>query len=165
MFTLVRDGAMELRAELAEQDLMRLATGQRVVMTGIGWPVPIEGEVRLVEPAIDARTRLGFARIAIPPEAPAVKGMFLTAEILVAEEEQLAVPLTAIGSDGGGTSVMRVRGGVVERVAVTTGIREGALIGVVEGLEPGDLIVTRAGAFVRDGDRINPVPAAPAQEG
>ena len=33
-------------------------------------------------------------------------------------------------------------------------------IEIVEGLSPGDTVVTKAGAFVRDGDKINPVPAA-----
>jgi len=28
---------------------------------------------------------------------------------------------------------------------------------IVDGLAPGDLIVAKAGAFVRDGDRISPV--------
>jgi HlyD family secretion protein len=161
LFTIVRDGAMELRAELAEQDLLRVRPGQRVTMTGIGWPAPVEGTVRLVEPAIDRQSRLGFARIDIPAGAEAVKGMFLTAEILVAEEEQLAVPVTAIGSEpGGGASVMRVGAdGVVERVAVRTGIRDGATIGILEGLAEGDRVVAKAGAFVRDGDRVNPVDA------
>jgi HlyD family secretion protein len=49
--------------------------------------------------------------------------------------------------------------GVVEQVPVTTGIRDGGLVGITGGLAPGDLVVTKAAAFVRDGDRINPVPA------
>lgn len=159
MFTLVRDGAMELRAELAEPDRLRVLPGQRANLSSAGWPQPVAGKVRLVEPAIDPQTRLGFARITIDPAAPAVLGMFLAAEIVVAEEEQLAVAVTAVGSDGGRASVMRVREGVVERVAVTTGIREGGMIGIVAGLAAGDLVVTRAAAFVRDGDHIRPVPA------
>jgi HlyD family secretion protein len=42
-------------------------------------------------------------------------------------------------------------------VGVTTGIRDGGFIGILEGLEEGDLVVAKAGAFVRHGDRINPV--------
>lgn len=168
MFTIIRDGAMELRAELAEGDLLRVQPGQTVRLTGMAWSDPVEGRVRLVEPVIDRQSRLGLARIDIPAEARAVRGMALMAEILVAEEEQLAVPVTAIGSEpDGGTSVMRVGpDGTVERVAVRTGIRDGALIGILEGLAAGDRVVAKAGAFVRDGDRVNPVPAdQPADQG
>ena len=48
--------------------------------------------------------------------------------------------------------------GVAERVVVTTGIRDGGMVEITDGLAPGDLVVLKAGAFVRAGDRINPVP-------
>ena len=83
--------------------------------------------------------------------------MFLTAEILAASSEDLAVPVTAVSTGPDGASVLRVREGVAERVPVATGIRDNRLIGVASGLSAGDLVVTRAGAFVRDGDRIDPV--------
>jgi HlyD family secretion protein len=40
---------------------------------------------------------------------------------------------------------------------VTTGIRDGGMVEILTGLEPGDLVVKKAAAFVRDGDKINPV--------
>jgi HlyD family secretion protein len=46
---------------------------------------------------------------------------------------------------------------VVERVAVRTGIRDGGMVEVLDGLAAGDQIVLKAGAFVRAGDTINPV--------
>ena len=52
---------------------------------------------------------------------------------------------------------MRVKDGVVERVLVTTGIRDGGMVEITGGLAEGDQIVLKAGAFVRAGDRINPV--------
>ena len=74
----------------------------------------------------------------------------------MAEREALAVPVSAMDGD----AVLRVTaGGTVERAPVTTGIREGGLIEITSGLFAGDVIVARAGAFVRPGDRINPVPA------
>ena len=159
MFTVVRDNAMEMRADVSEQDLLRLAPGQAARLSALEGSEPIEGEVRLVEPAIDPVSRLGTARIQIAGPGRVVKGMFLNAEIIVAEEEQIAVPVTAVGSGPEGSSVMRVTDGTVERVPVTLGIRDGSLVGIAEGLAEGDLVVTKAGAFVRPGDRINPVPA------
>jgi HlyD family secretion protein len=86
--------------------------------------------------------------------------MFLEAEIIVAERDAIAVPVTALGSEGGNATVMRVRDGVVERVEVTEGIRDGGHVEILTGLAAGDTVVTKAGSFVRAGDRVNPVPAA-----
>ena len=52
---------------------------------------------------------------------------------------------------------MTVKDGLVTRAQVTTGIRDGALIESLSGLAQDALVVTKAAAFVRDGDRINPV--------
>ena len=41
----------------------------------------------------------------------------------------------------------------------STGIREGGWVEITSGLGLGDQIVTRAGSFVADGDKINPVQA------
>lgn len=157
MFTIVRDGAMEMRAEVPEGDLLRLVAGQTVTLASIGSAEPLTGRVHLVEPKIDLQTRLGRARIAIDDPSRVVDGMFLTAEILAAEGDVLAVPVTAVSARADGAFVMRVREGTVERIPVATGIRDGRMIGVAAGLAAGDLVVTKAAAFVRDGDRINPI--------
>ncbi len=159
MFTLIRDGALELNADVSEIDLTRLAAGQKVSMVAVGSTEPLTGTVRLVEPAIDQTTRLGRARITIDDAGMIRQGMFLDAEILVAERNALAVPVTAVGASAEGASVMVVRDGTVSRVRVETGIRDGGWVEILSGLTEGDTIVTKAGAFVRDGDRINPVPS------
>lgn len=160
MFTLIRDGALELSADVAEIDLIRVASGQPVRMVAVGSPEPLAGSVRLVEPTIDTATRLGRARITIDTPDNVRAGMFMDAEILVAERETVAVPVTAVGSSVGGSTVMKVVDGAVSRVLVKTGIRDGGWVEIAEGLAEGDMVVTKAGAFVRDGDRINPVVAA-----
>ncbi len=161
MFVITRDAALELRADVAETDLLRLAPGEKAHLRSVGMTDALEGTVRLVEPAIDPVTRLGRARISVDDASDTLRtGMFVEAEIIAAERDGLAVPVTAIGSSPEGSTVMRVRDGLVERVAVRTGIRDGGLVEITEGLTAGDSVVTKAGAFVRDGDRINPVPAA-----
>jgi HlyD family secretion protein len=157
MFVMIRDGALELRADVAEADLLRLKPGLTASLRAVGMQTPLTGSLRLVEPTIDPVTRLGRARIEIDDETDMRAGMFVEAEILVAEREALAVPLTALGTAPDGTTVMRVVDGVVERVVVTTGIRDGGRVEIIDGLAAGDLVVAKAGAFVRAGDRINPI--------
>lgn len=160
MFVITRDAALELRADVSETDLMRLAPGQKAHMRAIGMAEALQGTVRLIEPTIDPLTRLGRARIQVDEAGDLRSGMFVEAEIMAAEREVLAVPVTAIGSNLDGSAVMRVKDGVVERVPVTTGIRDGGMVEVTGGLAAGDLVVLKAGAFVRAGDRINPVVAS-----
>lgn len=158
MFVLARDGAMELHADVAEADLARLMPGQAVTVRAAGLADPLAGSVRLVEPTVDRATRLGRVRIALPDAAGLRPGLFAEAEIVVAEDDALAVPVTAVAQG----SVLRVdAGGVVERVAVETGVRDGGLVAIRGGLAAGDRIVARAGAFVRPGDRVRPVAAQP----
>lgn len=160
MFTMIRDGALELSADVAEIDLTRLKPGQSASMIAVGSPERLTGTIRLVEPTIDTTTRLGRARITIDNPQDVRAGMFMDSEILVAERETLAVPVTAVGSTAEGATVMTVNDGVVKRTLVRTGIRDGGWVEILEGITEGEMVVTKAGAFVRDGDRINPVPAA-----
>jgi HlyD family secretion protein len=160
MFVIVRDGELELRADVAEADVLRLAEGAPARLRAVGMADALTGHVRMVEPTINPTSRLGRARIEIDDEAALRSGMFVEAEITVAERDSLVVPLTALAASDEGVSVLRVVDGLVERVPVKIGIREGAYVEVREGLSAGDQVVTKAGAFVRAGDRINPVLAA-----
>jgi HlyD family secretion protein len=52
---------------------------------------------------------------------------------------------------------MVIKDGTAARVLVETGIRDGGWIEVLSGLAAGDTVVTKAGSFVRAGDRVNPI--------
>lgn len=161
MFTLMRDGALELRVELAERDLIRIAPGQGATLRIAGSPRTIAGTVRLVEPTVDQASRLGHARITLDKPGVLRAGMYADAEILVTRRMGLSVPVTAVSTGSDGATVMRVDAeGRVSRALVETGIRDSGLVEIVSGLSGGDRVVTKAGAFVRDGDRVNPVLAA-----
>lgn len=157
MFVIEKDGALELWADVAEADIQRLQEGQGAQLRGVGMDTALPGRLRLVEPVIDSATRLGRARISVDDKAGLRAGMYLEADITVAERDALAVPVTAVGREGGRQTVLRVAGDTVEQVEVTLGIREGGWVEVVSGLAAGDQIVAKAGSFVRPGDRINPV--------
>jgi HlyD family secretion protein len=158
MFTVIRDGLLELQADVSESDLVRLAKGQVAELISVGASVPMAGEVRLVEPTVNPQTRLGRIRISFADSAQVRAGMFVEASILVAARDALAVPVTAVGRFEGAPTVMVIKDGTAERRAVTTGIRDGGWIEITEGLSAGETVVTKAGAFVRAGDRVNPVP-------
>ena len=157
MFVLMRDSALELRADIAEGDLLRVLPGQPALLALSSSATPLAGTVRLVEPSIDAVTRLGRIRIAFADSSQVRSGMFVEATILVSERTAVAVPVTALGSFDGQPSVMLIEDGTARRQIVTTGVRDGGWVEVTSGLTEGQIVVTKAGSFVRDGDRITPV--------
>ncbi len=162
MFEIARDGLLELRADVAEQDILRLRAGQTARMTVVGLREPLDGTVRLVEPTVDPVSRLGRVRIEIAEPERVRAGMFAEAAIVVVSKEALLAPVSAVNTSEKGTTALRVSDGLVAEVPISTGIREGGNVEITAGLAAGETIVTKAGAFVRDGDRINPVPAAAA---
>ena len=71
-----------------------------------------------------------------------------------------AAPVTALGVSATGPTALKVTGDTARLVAVTTGIRDGAWVEISQGLTAGQTVVTKAGAFVRDGDHIAPIAAS-----
>ena len=141
----------------AHKSKPRIAEGQSVKIHLIGATEPIAGTVRLIEPTLNTTTRLGMARIEIEDGANLRAGMFADANIIVAERTAVTVPVTSVNVTPSGANVLKIEDGIAKRTPVTTGIREAGLVEIIDGLISGDLIVAKAGAFVRNGDRITPV--------
>jgi HlyD family secretion protein len=97
-----------------------------------------------------------LARIEIGDTQGLRAGMFADAEIIVAKRSAIVVPVTSVNISPAGANVLKITDGTASRTAVTTGIREGGRVEISSGLSVGDLIVAKAGAFVRDGDRDHP---------
>jgi HlyD family secretion protein len=157
LFTLIRDNAIELKADVSEGDLLKLKPGQPVQMTVAGTSTRVDGKVRTIDPVIDGTTRLGTVKISIDNPDIARIGMYASAEIVVSDRKVLALPLTAVTSEDEGMIVRRVVDGVVTMTKVKTGVQDGDFVEISEGLKAKDIVVEKAGAYVRDGDKVAPV--------
>ncbi|WP_427140214.1 efflux RND transporter periplasmic adaptor subunit [Shinella sp. G-2] len=162
LFTVIRDGEIELKADVAEDAVLKLVPEQKVSVTLAGGAATLTGTVRLVEPTLDPQSRLGRVYIRFDEPGKARAGMFASAEIVVAERKGIVLPLSAITTAEGKTVARKVENGIVKLVPVETGIQDGQVIEIVSGLAAGDEVVAKAGAYVRDGDRVNPVHAEQA---
>ncbi len=158
IFRIVAKGEVELDAEVIETRLATVKEGQaaRVEVAGLG---TISGTVRLVSPEVDKATRLGRVRIFLGDNPGLRVGAFARGVIATANGSGLAVPASGILYGPDGPTVQVVRNNRVETRKVKTGLAGGALVEVREGLEAGDLVVARAGTFLRDGDAVRPVVA------
>lgn len=157
LFRIAVEGELELAAEVAETELAALRPGMPVEVSLPGRSEPIEGTVRIVDPRIDPVTRLGTVRISLPAEQGLRSGAFARSNIQTVDHEALAVPSTALLYDGRQASLQKVVDGVVATTEIELGARSDGYVEVLSGVEKGDLVVSRAGTFVADGDRIRPV--------
>jgi HlyD family secretion protein len=157
LFTLIRDNAIELNADVSEADLLKLKPGQAVRMLVAGTKTVVEGKVRTIDPVINGTTRLGTVKISIDNPDIARIGMYASAEVVVSDRKVVALPLTAVTSEDDGMIVRRIVDGVVTLTKVKTGVQDGDFVEISEGLKAKDVVVEKAGAYVRNGDKVAPV--------
>lgn len=155
IFRIGRAGGIEMRGNVAERDLPRLAVGQpaRVRVTGVDQA--FEGKVRLIGAVIDPQTRLGSVRIDLPAHRDLRPGAFARGEIAVGSGQRPLLPQTAVMSDEAGNYVFVVEASntVVRRNVRVEGSRvEGVVIG--SGLQVGEKVVTTAGPYLRAGEAV-----------
>jgi RND family efflux transporter MFP subunit len=159
MFLIIVGGEFELQAEIPSTRIGKIAAGQpaRVDIAGIG---AVSGRVRTVSPEISIASQTGQARISFEPDARLKNlkmGTFGRATIEVGTSCGTSLPLSAILYGPLGPVVQVVRDNRVETRPVPVGLLSGGNVEIRQGLSEGDLVVKRAGTFLRDGDRVRPV--------
>lgn len=162
LFRLIRDARLEWRAEMSDEQLVRVEVGQPVQLTTTGG-TSVDGRVRVVAPTVDARTRMGLVYVDLPPSAAVRAGTFARGRIVLDWTPAQTLPQTAISLRDGFAMVFRVDD--EERVTQTkvhTGRRVGDRVEIIDGLEPGARVVETGAGFLVDGDRVHVVEAPPA---
>jgi RND family efflux transporter MFP subunit len=158
LFRLSEGGEIELRGQVAEQDLPLLKVGQVVNVRLTGTAQVYQGRVRLLPAVIDPQTRLGMARVSLTPDPNLRPGAFARAEVTVSDAERAVLPQTAVLNDEKGSYVLIVNSqNKVERRAVrVSGIVQNGVT-ISEGIDSKDQVVTTAGAFLQEGEVVKPV--------
>ena len=155
LFRLSEGGDVELRGQVAEQDIPLLHVGQQATVHLTGIEHGFDGDVRLLGAVIDPQTRLGSVRIALKADPNLRPGAFARAEVTVSHAQRTILPQSAVLTDEKGTYVMivNVQGKVQRRAVQVAGtISSGVLIAA--GLTGADRVVTTAGAFLQEGELV-----------
>ena len=160
LFRLIARGEIELEGEVVETKLPLLREGAPVSVE-IAAGEHIAGSVRAVYPEVDKATRLGKIRVRLTSDPRLRIGTFARGAVELARSRGVTVPQAAISYGGGQrASVLVVAQDTVEARAVRTGLSDDDDIEIREGLSAGERVVAKAGSFLRDGDRVRPVPVA-----
>jgi HlyD family secretion protein len=156
LFRIVLRSEVELDAEVIETELAKMSAGQKakINVAGVG---DVTGTVRLVTPEVDKTTRLGRVRIFLGDDQRLRIGSFARGTVDTAQGHGLAVPTSAVVFDAEGAFVQVVRDGHVARSNITTGLISRGRVEVREGLAAGDIVVAKAGTFLRDGDAVRAI--------
>jgi HlyD family secretion protein len=158
-FRIAKDGQIELAADVSEDSLDKMRLGV-LVQVKLADGETVDGKVRLISPRVDAATKLGRVRISLPVRSDVRAGGFATATFLGLTRSALAVPETAVRYDADGAAVLVVGAdNKLSRVAVTTGVRGGGYVELVNGPPAGSRLVAKAAAMLTPGDLIRPVNA------
>lgn len=157
LFRIAEGGQMELLARLPQDELARIPVGVPATVTPVGSSQSYQGQVWQISPIIDAATRQGEARIAIPYNRDLRPGGFAQAVIEFGAISATILPESAVLSDERGAYVYILdQGDSVVRRDVRIGEVADEGITIAEGLNGDERIVESAGAFLNPGQKVRP---------
>jgi RND family efflux transporter MFP subunit len=157
LFRLAEGGEMEMRAQLAQQDLSFVHVGMPAKVTPVGSDQAVTGTVWQVAPVIDPQSRLGEVRIAVPYPPAMRPGGFAQASITAGSTTAPLLPQSAVLSDDKGNYVYIVNGkNEIERRNIQIGTVNENGVTVTSGLSGNEPVVLSAGPFLNPGQKVKP---------
>ena len=158
LFTVVDPKSMRLEAAVPAAQIGQIRVGQPVAFAVSGYGNrKFTGRVTRVSPVADPTTRQVQILASIPNNAGTlVGGLFAEGRVNAESRTALVLPATAIDQRGATPAVMRVRGGRVERVTVTLGIRDEQRenFEITGGLQRGDTVLLGAAQAIGEGKQV-----------
>jgi len=118
-----------------------------------------EGKVLRIHPALSRTSRQAIVEVAMNPIPDGARaGQFVRATLRTAAVNRLLVPFRAVRRDRDGEFLWLLKGAdKVERRPIRTGVRIADRIEILEGLEPGDQVVTRGFLGLAEGKNVQVV--------
>jgi membrane fusion protein, multidrug efflux system len=158
--------SIKLDFPVPETVLSAIKPGQTIEAVSAAYPdQPFRGQIATIDPVIDPNTRAVTVRARLPnPDRKLKPGMLLTVTIETAPRMGLSVPELAVVGEGDARFVYLVSpNGTVERTPVRTGLRSGGRIEILEGLRPGQKVVTEGVVKLSDDMKVRLAGAQNAQ--
>lgn len=150
-------GTIKLDFTVPETLLSAIKPGLPIQAVSAAFPgQPFSGRINVIDPVLDPTTRAVKVRALLPNPGLMLKpGMLLTVRIESAPRMALSVPELAVVGEGDDRFVYTLEAGSkTKRTPVRTGMRLSGRIEVVEGLKPGQKVVTEGVVKVTDGMKV-----------
>ncbi len=153
--------AIRVKFSAPERFLARLERGAEVTISTTAFPgYELQGTIIVIEPVLDQTTR--SARIVAQlanPERKFRGGMSANVTAVLSQRsDALTIPNEAVFASGNESFVFVVNGdSTVGRVALTLGTRTSNLVEVLNGLQPGMIVVRAGHQKLFEGAKVMPV--------
>jgi len=158
LLTLEQAGALRLEVPVEEGFLAITRVGQPVVVKLDSFDQTISARVTEIVPSVDPVSRAFIVKIDLGSVPRLRSGVYGRAQFSQGTRRAVAVPLTALTSQGQVESVMVVEDGFAHTRLVTTGQRQGDLVEILSGLNLGEQVVSPRPASLVDGARLETHP-------
>jgi len=142
------------RVRIPEKEVRRIKLGQRARISVEAVPDRVfEGRVDMISPVVDPQTGTVKVTVGVDNRAGLLApGMFATVKIVIdTHERALVIPKKALLLEGDIDHVYLFRDGKAVNRRVKVGYETSGEVEVLEGLEPGDLVITVGAEGLRDG--------------
>lgn len=157
--TLVDPASLQLEASVPADQMSSIRRGAKVEFSVTGMPGrTFTGTIARINPAVDPATRQVRLYVSVANAGSAIAtGSFAEGRVASASKRTLSIPIAALDTRAATTSVKRVRGGVVESVPVTLGLRDDVAerVEVLSGLQRGDTLLVGGVLTTPAGTKLN----------
>lgn len=158
--------SLRLEGLVSADAIGQIAVGQRVHFRVNGYGAQeFSGSVKRINPAANANTRQLEVLVAFASEnQPKLAGLYAEGRIEAARQSALMLPGLVLTREGDKTFVWRVKGAIVQKLAVLLGERDPRSGDFVlrSGLSAGDQLIRNPSANLKDGQKVQLTAAAPA---
>jgi membrane fusion protein, multidrug efflux system len=139
-----------------EKYASRVRSGSPIAFSVSGSDQKFKGEIYAIEPRIDVTTRTVLLRAVCPnPEKRLLPGAFASVEFTLSQiDEAILVPTTAVIPGLSEKNVFVVKDGKAVRRAVQTGTRTERAVQIVDGIKPGEIVITSGLQQLRNGQNV-----------
>lgn len=161
LYTIVDPSSIQLEASVPSESLSMVKVGADVAFEVRGYPgQSFTGKVERISPTADPTTRQVPIWVTVDNRSGRlVSGLFADGRVTQASHKGLIVPLSVISDIETQPSVLRIRGGKVEKVSVQVGLidAQNERAEVAGGLTEGDVLLTGVAQGVTPGTQIKVV--------
>lgn len=168
VFKITQMDTLQAHIYVPERDIHKLAAKQTATLTVDAWPdKTFRGSILRVNPVVDATTGTVNVTVAMGANQPELKpGMFGRIEILYDRRDAATlVPKDAVLTEDAAQSVFVVADGKARRRTIKVGYSDNGNYEVLDGLKPGDAVVTTGQASLKDDAKVHVVNPAPGGAG
>jgi len=157
ILTLMDFTEMKMVVNVIEREFIYLQKGQPVKITVTAFPDRVfTGRIEVITPALELQSRTAEIQISIPNPGFVLKpGMFGRAEVILRSNPQaVLIPIQSLCTEVDKDFVFVLKENKTFRRAVRKGVVRDTVVEILQGVSPGEQVVTAGHLSLKDGTQV-----------